>query len=195
MEKSYTWVIRSADRIYGTTNDFRVRLPYIGDLADHSEYKIGVVRCHFRKSNNYSKYVISSTNEAGATSYTFYEPPGTAYIPSEFVELHLDFGASCHGFDTAINGPRIVHFVDDTYSTRVHQSGPDDAIFYHVSTPQLTEMRVQVKNQFGKPAGQMQVSEYPAFTTDPVIDLSNHEEELEDFHFVLSVIPLKKYND
>ena len=192
MQKSYTWVIRSADRVYGTTNDFRVRLPYIGDLADHSEYNIGVVRCHFRKSSNYSKYVSTNTS---AGTYTFYEPPGTAYIPSEFVELHLDFGASCHGFDTAINGPRIVHFVDDTYSMRMHQSGPGDAIYYHVSTPQLTEMRVQVKNQFGKSAGQMQVSEYPAFTTDPIIDLSDKEEALEDFHFVLDIIPLKKYND
>lgn len=186
MEPAYTFVIRSKDRVIGSTNDFLIRLPYIGKLADHTgNFRVGVVRCVFQKSTNYYNWHDSTSND-------YVEPDGTAYIPSEFVELHLDFGGSCYGHDTGTGGARVVHFVNDDRGNRRHISGPTDAIYYDVTTPGLTEMRVRVINQFGKFAGQMQSNDYPNFTTDPVVDLSQEEESLNDFIFVMSVTPLNK---
>ena len=180
--KKYTFVIRSKDRVYGDTSDFRIALPYNGALAEHHDYRISIVKSVFPKSDHYHFW-----NASGV----YYEPAATVkHINSEFVEIHLNFGSPTHGHDTAVGGPRLVHIVNQRLDGQLHSSDQNDAIYYDVSRPNLTELHVQVKDKFGQPAGVMIPSSYPTFGA--TVSLANLQTALPEWVFVLCVEIVEK---
>lgn len=176
----YTFVIRSEDRVEGTASDFRVKMPFLGQLANCTEFRVGVVRAIFPQSDSYHVWYVDGTG--------FVTPNTTSHINSEFVELHLDFGTACKGHDTRTGGPRLVHFVSEGFNQR-HESGPNDAIYYDIAGTTLTELRVRVIDKRNDEAGAMVLDDYPTFSADATLSPG----DLPEWVFVLSVTPTEKY--
>ena len=195
----HTYVIRSADRVYGNTSDFMIKLPFLGELARHDYYRVSVQRCLFPKHAVYPYWGYTASQLASFQA----ENAQRHAINSPWVEVHLDFGSTCRGHDTAIGGGRIVHFVrgadvapqDHALSAGLtpHESKPCDAIPYEIARPNLTELRVCVLNQFGTAAGMQYPGNIPAtYTNTAANELSSIETALPDWWFVLQVEPVEK---
>ena len=176
---TYTFVIRSKDRIVGAPNDFRVQLPYLPDLARNEYWCVSVQRCVFPKSNGYTVWVDSTQG--------LHEPVTNKLLTHDFAEIRLDFGGAAKGHDTDINGGRVVHFVTGRTAnvTALFESGPTDSVEYEIARPNLAELHVQVVNAFGAPLGAMLAADFPTFSASAT--LTNDETALPDWFMILKV--------
>mgnify|MGYP001302091271 CR=1 FL=1 len=98
----YTFVIRSSDRLPGgTTNDFKVRLPFLGELAQSDHFLLSVQRCVFPKAATHAIWYSTShklyeeVSDSSASNRTF---------SHEVVEVHIELGGACKGYDTQVGG-------------------------------------------------------------------------------------------
>ena len=184
----YTFIIRSADRVFGSTNDFRVQLPFLGDLAKHDYWRVSVQRAVLPKA----------TGENGAAVWyqnnTYNELLDNTIITTEFIELHLGFGAACKGHDTRTKGGRFVHIIaidhKITEPQQVVQSRPQDAVEYEIARPGLNELHVQLFNKMGVPLGCMKASDFPSY--DETTSLVTYESPLPEWLFILRIEPIEK---
>ena len=186
---TYTFVIRSADRVYGDTNDFRVQLPYQPELAKHDYWRVSVQRAIFPKSDAYFVQYDEQNDD-------FKTPTTSMVYTHEFMELRIDFGSACKGHDTQTKGGRMVHFVtsDEMIPLGIYQSGPNHAVDYEIARPSLGELRVQVFNKDGVLAGMMLSSAFPNFADGPPTAgaLSSSESDLPEWTMILHASPINK---
>ena len=182
---TYTFVIRSTDRIFGTSNDFRVHLPYQPELARHDYWRVNVQRAIFPKSDAYTIQYDERNDE-------YVVPVSSMTYTHEFMEIRIDFGSACKGFDTQTKGGRMVHLV--THTEAAFQSGPGDAVDYEIARPSLGEMRVQVVNKDGAPAGMMQQDDFPNFDlgAPDAGALLSAETVIPEWMMIVSVTPIEK---
>ena len=95
----------------------------------------------------------------------YVEPNTNKTFTADVIEVHIDLAGACKGHDTDIGGGRVVHLV----TPRVHptfvffESGVNEATEYKLSRPNLTEMRVQVKNKEGALAKTLPISSWPEY--------------------------------
>ena len=181
----YTFVIRSADRIFGSSNDFRVTLPYQPELARHDYWRVNVQRAIFPKSDAYTIQYDERNDE-------YVVPSNSMTYTHESMEIRIDFGSACKGHDTQMRGGRMVHLV--THNESVFQSGPGDAIDYEIARPNLGELRVQVVNKDGLPAGMMQQDDFQNFDLGApgVGALYSTETSLPDWTMIIHASPIEK---
>ena len=195
---THTYIIRSSDRVYGSTSDFMIKMPFLGELARSDYWRVSVQRVLFPRVENYPWWRFVAN---GFVSFQAQNAQRHA-INSPWVEVHLDFGSTCRGHDTAIGGGRVVHFVrgadpapqDHTLSTglTLHESKPCDAIPYEIARPNLTELRVQVLNQFGKAAGLQASYNIPSTYTNTANQLEYIEAALPEWWMVVQLEPIEK---
>ena len=184
----YTFVIRSADRKFGSTNDFRVQLPFLGDLAKHDYWKVSVQRAVLPKATGANGASIWYQNN------TYSVPTGNTVNTTEFIELHLNFGSACKGHDTQTRGGRFVHIIAIDHMITdpqpVVQSRPQDAIEYEIARPGLNELHVQLRNKLGAPLGVMMPADF--FPYNAATSLTGSESPLPEWMFILRVEPIEK---
>ena len=104
--------------------------------------------------------------------------PASTVITGDFVEIHLDFGGTAKGHDTSLKGGRFVHVVTGhvVSSTALFESGLNEAVEYEIARPNLSELRVEVKNFNGDPLGIMERDQFPPYTAST--SLTNAESTL-----------------
>ena len=192
MAPLYTFVIRSVNRVFEDasrpTSDFRVRLPYQPDLAKHDYWRVSVARVIFPSSDAYITHF-----DAGQDVYT--QPSNHMIYTHEFLEIRLDFGSACKGYDSSTGGGRFVHFVTcDAHPSAQQRIGSTqaDAITYEIARPNLGELHVQVVNKDGQLAGMMQNSNFPSSEATAAGALHSSESALPEWFMVLHVEPIEK---
>ena len=86
----------------------------------------------------------------------------------------------------------MVHFV--THTEAAFQSGPGDAVNYEIARPSLGELRVQVVNKDGDPAGMMQQDDFQNFDLGApgAGALYSFETIIPEWIMVLHVTPIEK---
>ena len=82
----HTLLFRSADRVFGTTNDYRITLPYLAALANADVWCVKIERVIIPKNDSFSLWYSSSS--------TALLPPTNKVFVDDYVEIHLDFGAA-----------------------------------------------------------------------------------------------------
>lgn len=181
----HTFVIRSKDRVAGVSNDFRVQLPFLPDLARNEYWCVSVQRCVFPKANGHTVWYDT-------TAQQLIEPASTV-ITGDFVEVHVDFGGTAKGHDTSLRGGRFVHVVTGhvVNSTALFESGLNEAVEYEIARPNLSELRVQVKNFNGDPLRIMELDRFPNYTAST--SLTNDESTLPDWFMILKVYAKNMY--
>ena len=189
----YTFVIRSRDRVYEEnsdrpTSDFRVRLPYMSDLAKHDYWRVSIARAVFPMSTAYNTHFDEGTDD-----HT--QPSSQLVYTQEFLEVRLDFGSACKGHDTSTGGGRFVHYVTcDSFPSAQQRmaSTQAEAIAYEIARPSLNELRVQVVNRDGFLAGFMTNDAFPETQATQANAMYDLETALPDWTMVLHVEPIEK---
>lgn len=186
-DPTYTFVIRSQDRVHGDTNDFRIALPFRSELATHDYWRVSVQQAIFPKSEAYTIHYDDHAN-------AYIIPENNTVFTHEFVEIRIDFGSACRGHDTAIGGGRMVHFVTSgNLPEDLFKSTPNDAISYEIARPNLSEMHVQVVNKDGYLAKVMNRVDFPTTVQTTPGMLYALESYLPEWVMVLHVQPIRKY--
>ena len=181
----YTFTIRSKDRVFGDTSDYRITLPHNAELARADYWAIKVARGVVPRTNYYSFWYET------ATSIT--APDDVLVSTSEYLQMHLDFGTPCHGYDTGLKGAGTVqHYVTNTSETILFEAKPADAVEYRIVRPNLSELRVQLFDKFGRPAKGMKRADFPTFVADQNTTLLSVETDLPDWLFVIHIEATEK---
>ena len=183
----HTLLFRSADRVFGSTNDFRITLPYLAALANADVWCVKIERVIIPKNDSFSLWYSSSS--------TALLPPTNKVFVDDYIEIHLDFGAASKSYDSRTKGQRIAHLVGARTITgsQIMTSFPDEAVKYHVSRPNLNELHVRVVNKRNEPATVLQVNDFPTLT-DPPPDISSKEVAIPEWVFVMTIEPVEKYD-
>ena len=188
----YTFVIRSKDRVYGNTSDFRITLPYNPELARSHYWKVTVPRVIIPRTNFYQFWFDGNA--------TF--PSDELFNPSEFAEVHLDFGTACKGHDTNLNGAGdVTHIVTNRTTDRsptrsshlLYESVPTDVVSYEIARPNLSELRVQVLDKFGRHLKGTPIASFPTFVADTDQTLLTVEQDIPEWLLVVQIEPIEKY--
>ena len=184
----YTFTIRSKDRVYGETNDFRITLPYNAELARSDYWSIRVVRTVIPRTNFYPFWYTSATASTA--------PDDVQVSTSEHLEMQLDFGTPCHGYDTAIGGAGPVqHIVTNVLTDRdpnrapltLFESTPADAVEYRIVRPNLSELRVRLLDKFGRPARGALPASFPTYVANDNTTLLAAETNLPEWMLVVHI--------
>jgi hypothetical protein len=183
----YTFVIRSKDRQPGgTTNDFKITLPYLQELAASDYWTLSVQRCVFSKAPGTNIHGLWFDNRDVDIRDQYVEPHTNKTFTTDVIEVHINLAGACKGHDTHIGGGRVVHLVTPkVHSTFVSfESGINEATEYKLSRPNLTEMSVQVKNKAGGLAKTIKIDDWPEYIGEKVYA---EEEDPPDWMMVLQL--------
>ena len=184
----YTFTIRSKDRVFGATNDFRITLPYNAELARSDYWSIRVMRTVIPRTDYYPFWYTSATSST--------VPDDVQVSTSEYLQMQLDFGTPCHGYDTGIGGAGPVqHILTNVLTDRnpnrapltMFESTPADAVEYRIVRPHLSELRVRLLDKFGRPAKGTLPTAFPDFVSSDNTALLEFEQNLPDWIFVIHI--------
>ena len=187
----YTFTIRSKDRVFGDTSDYRITLPYNAELARADYWSIRVARVVIPRTDYYAFWYETTVMPT--------IPDDDLVSTSEYLQMHLDFGTPCHGYDTELKGAGTVQHIitnakdlSETNADPLFESRPADAVEYRIVRPNLSELRVQLFDKFGRPAKGMKRADFPTFVADQNTTLLSVETDLPDWLFVIHIEATEK---
>ena len=87
----YTFVIRSKDRQPGgTTNDFKITLPYLQELAASDYWALSVQRCVFSKAPGTNIHGLWFDNRDVDIRDQYVEPHTNKTFTTDVIEVHIN---------------------------------------------------------------------------------------------------------